>query len=67
MIHNIKPETEAAIRARAYAFWEQEGRPEGQHEIHWQRAYDAIVNVGSIAPVEAKPKAARAKAPAKKK
>jgi predicted flap endonuclease-1-like 5' DNA nuclease len=54
MIHQLKPETEAAIRARAYAIWEQEGRPNGRHEIHWQRAYEAIVTVGSVAPVAAK-------------
>jgi hypothetical protein len=26
------------IRARAHALWEQEGRPEGRSEEHWQRA-----------------------------
>ena len=26
------------IRKRAYEMWEQEGRPDGQHESHWQRA-----------------------------
>jgi Protein of unknown function (DUF2934) len=54
MIHHLKPETEAAIRARAYAIWEQEGRPEGRHDIHWQRAYEAIVTVGAVAPGVAK-------------
>jgi len=27
-------------RERAYKIWEDEGRPEGQHEDHWQRAED---------------------------
>lgn len=26
------------IKQRAYAIWEREGRPEGRHEAHWQRA-----------------------------
>jgi Protein of unknown function (DUF2934) len=68
MIHQLKSETEAAIRARAYEIWEQEGRPEGRHDLHWQRAYEAIVNVETVAPAAKQPvKAARAKAPAKKK
>ncbi|MGO7981453.1 DUF2934 domain-containing protein [Rhizobium johnstonii] len=25
-------------RERAYRIWENEGRPEGQHEDHWRRA-----------------------------
>jgi large subunit ribosomal protein L21 len=45
MIPHLKPETEAAIRARAYQIWEDEGRPHGRHELHWQRAYEAVVNV----------------------
>jgi len=26
------------IRERAYAIWEREGRPEGQHLQHWEQA-----------------------------
>ena len=26
------------IRERAYEIWEQEGRPEGRHAEHWERA-----------------------------
>lgn len=40
---NLKPELESAIRARAYQIWEDEGRPNGRHELHWQRAYEAVV------------------------
>ena len=29
---------EQAIRERAYAIWEEEGRPEGRHLDHWLRA-----------------------------
>lgn len=31
---------EQAVRERAYALWEQEGRPEGRAEEHWHRALD---------------------------
>jgi DNA-binding protein H-NS len=30
------------IRQRAYAIWEREGRPDGRHEEHWQRAVEEI-------------------------
>lgn len=26
------------IRERAYAIWETQGRPDGQHEDHWSQA-----------------------------
>jgi hypothetical protein len=29
---------EERIRSRAYALWEQEGRPDGKHHEHWERA-----------------------------
>ena len=48
MIVQLKPETEAAIRARAHQIWEDEGRPNGRHDIHWQRAYEAIVDVAPL-------------------
>lgn len=32
-------ETEELIRRRAYAIWEREGRPHGQHDEHWKRAH----------------------------
>ena len=31
-------EREELIRRRAYAIWEQEGRPDGQHQRHWEQA-----------------------------
>ena len=33
---------ENAIRARAYAIWEQAGRPEGRHEDHWRQASEEL-------------------------
>lgn len=26
------------IKQRAYAIWEREGRPDGRHDDHWERA-----------------------------
>jgi len=34
----MKPEEkEQAIRERAYAIWEEEGRPDGKRLDHWRR------------------------------
>lgn len=33
---------EEAIRQRAHALWEAEGRPEGQADAHWRRASDML-------------------------
>lgn len=30
-----QPDRDQAIRERAYAIWEEEGRPEGKHLQHW--------------------------------
>jgi hypothetical protein len=32
------PDTESAIRERAYAIWEESGRPLGLDKEHWYRA-----------------------------
>lgn len=29
---------EERIRRRAYEIWDREGRPDGEHERHWQQA-----------------------------
>lgn len=45
------PASEAEIRALAHKFWEEDGRPEGQAELHWQRACEALnVPAKSAAP-----------------
>ena len=41
MSTQLVPATEAEIAALAYKYWEEEGRPNGRAEIHWQRAYEA--------------------------
>ncbi|WP_081718334.1 DUF2934 domain-containing protein [Lutibaculum baratangense] len=35
-------ERERRIRERAHALWEEEGRPEGRHDAHWERARQEI-------------------------
>jgi hypothetical protein len=30
------------VRARAYAFWEREGRPDGRADAHWAMAEDEL-------------------------
>ncbi|PST24023.1 DUF2934 domain-containing protein [Mesorhizobium plurifarium] len=37
-IRDRDSEREELIRRRAYAIWEQEGRPDGQHQRHWEQA-----------------------------
>jgi hypothetical protein len=32
-----------AVRERAYAIWEAEGRPDGRALEHWERAYQEIL------------------------
>ncbi len=56
------PVTEDAIRARAYQIWEEEGRPEGQHELHWQRALEWFASQ-TVVPAKAAPRAKASKAP----
>jgi large subunit ribosomal protein L21 len=55
MIQHAKPELESAIRARAYQIWEDEGRPAGRHELHWQRAYEAIASSAPVTLAAAAP------------
>ncbi|CAN7684988.1 DUF2934 domain-containing protein [Rhizobium sp. LjRoot30] len=38
---------ESKIREDAYARWEAEGRPDGQHERHWREASDALRSTGT--------------------
>jgi hypothetical protein len=42
-------EIEEKIRARAYAIWEQEGRPDGKHLEHWLQAKRLIAAEASRA------------------
>ncbi|PLU57684.1 hypothetical protein BMJ22_33635 [Sinorhizobium medicae] len=40
-VDNVGDQREELIRRRAYVIWEQEGRPDGQHERHWEQAAPA--------------------------
>jgi predicted flap endonuclease-1-like 5' DNA nuclease len=53
----LVPATHDDIAALAYQYWLEEGQPEGRADIHWQRAYMALL----AAPAEpvAKPKKAK--------
>lgn len=51
------------IRRRAYALWEQEGRPDGCAEDHWRRA-EAEVG-GAIGSVKGRSRPAAGKVEAK--
>jgi hypothetical protein len=60
-------EREQAIRERAYAIWEQDGRPEGRGVAHWAQA-EAEIGIEPVVAVmkERKPvKARRARSVAK--
>jgi hypothetical protein len=41
-----RSEREQAIRERAYAIWEEEGRPDGRDLDHWLRAEAKISSSG---------------------
>ncbi len=45
MNRKIIPATHAQIAALAYSYYEAEGRPNGRSDIHWQRAYEALLRV----------------------
>ena len=47
---------ETAIRQRAYAIWEEEGRPDGREWDHWERALREIVCAEPPAPKSKAPK-----------
>jgi hypothetical protein len=60
------PVTEDAVRARAYQIWEEEGRPEGQHELHWRRAMEWLASQ-TPAPAKAQSRAKASKTRASQK
>jgi hypothetical protein len=47
-------DTERRIRERAYQIWEEEGRPEGKAEEHWEKAR-MIVLIEESLPTMLKP------------
>ena len=51
---------DARIRERAYALWEQEGRPQGREWDHWTRAAGEIETGGRASQSNGKPAQPRA-------
>jgi hypothetical protein len=48
---------EASVRERAYAIWEEEGRPDGRAVEHWERAYrEILARIGVVDELPAAPK-----------
>ena len=47
-------ELERRIRERAYKIWEDEGRPEGRHEEHWNLAKLAIAERDALPTMRSK-------------
>lgn len=43
------------IKQRAYALWEKEGRPEGRHDEHWQRAAEEMHGLEDAPKIVGKP------------
>lgn len=39
----MNTDREQRIAARAYQLWEEEGRPDGAHERHWEQASREVV------------------------
>ena len=51
-------ENDAERRRRAYEIWEREGRPEGRHADHWERAQQSDSAPDRIDSPEAPPEGA---------
>jgi hypothetical protein len=65
-VSNVVEGFEEAVRARAYALWESEGRPNGRDAEHWLRSMEEVRRLAQAAPSDP-PKPAEPKAPAKTK
>jgi hypothetical protein len=48
MMMSGEHEHEDRVRQRAYELWEKDGRPEGQHLRHWQRAEEELQGRSSV-------------------
>ena len=46
-------EREEAIRRRAYAIWNESGRPVGQHLRHWRQAEQEVYKAEQVAKLAA--------------
>lgn len=41
-------DTEQRVRERAHQIWEEEGRPHGRHDAHWQLAREQVAGVQAL-------------------
>jgi hypothetical protein len=48
-------EDEERVRQRAHEIWEEAGKPDGQHEAHWEQACREIEAEGDEPPTVAAP------------
>jgi len=48
-----------AIRKRAHRIWEEEGRPHGKHDEHWQRAASEVHGLEDLPQSDSTKKAAK--------
>jgi large subunit ribosomal protein L21 len=55
----LVPATHDQIAALAFQYYLEEGKPDGRHEIHWQRAYMALLVEPTQSTKEAKPAKAK--------
>ena len=46
----MKKDRDQLIAARAYLLWEEEGRPHGAHERHWEQASREIMAAAEVKP-----------------
>ena len=49
MNDNENHDHDQKVRDRAYALWEEEGRPEGREHDHWHRAHHEVTGGGGFA------------------
>ncbi|MCV9967112.1 DUF2934 domain-containing protein [Pararhizobium sp. BT-229] len=52
--------SENDIKKRAYALWEADGRPDGTHEAHWERALQELTQEAEAAAAGVAPKPKKA-------
>ncbi len=62
---NVFEGFEEVVRARAYALWESEGRPNGRDAEHWLRSMQEIQRMAQPLKVEALQASAKSQAKAK--
>jgi hypothetical protein len=60
----MTPDATDQIRQLAHKIWEDEGKPDGRAEAHWQMAQDMMQKTAAKAPKKSVTRVSRAKAKA---